>query len=306
MAEPATLETDYLVVGAGAMGMAFVDALVGHADVDVVMIDRRPAPGGHWLDAYPFVRLHQPSRYYGVDSLDLGDGRGDVDDPGAGFTARASAGEICGYYDAVAARGCGDSGRVRFFPMSEHVGGSAFRSRAHRCGHRGRGAASGGRRHDARGRGAGDHAAALRRRRRRALRTRGRARRDPRAARRLRGDRRRQDGDRCARLVARLWCRAGAPSLDPAPRLLAAQPRLVPGGPRPDARRHGRDVGEHGRRALGRRGVRADGAGGDGPPHPPGDRAHDDAGRDDQRARARATAAGPRGRTDGLRGTHRA
>src|SRR3712207_8681650 len=31
------LEADYLVVGAGAMGMAFTDALVEHADVRVVM-----------------------------------------------------------------------------------------------------------------------------------------------------------------------------------------------------------------------------------------------------------------------------
>jgi hypothetical protein len=122
------LETDYLVVGAGALGMAFVDALVAHGDRDVVMVDRRHAPGGHWLDAYPFVRLHQPSRYYGVDSLELGDGGVDVDEPDADFTSRASAGEICGYYDAVLAR-LAASGRVRFFPMSEHVGGSSFRSR---------------------------------------------------------------------------------------------------------------------------------------------------------------------------------
>jgi hypothetical protein len=48
-----SLETDDLVVGAGAMGMAFTDALV----------DRRHAAGGHWLDAYPFVQLHQASLF---------------------------------------------------------------------------------------------------------------------------------------------------------------------------------------------------------------------------------------------------
>ncbi len=37
----AQLEADYLVVGAGAVGMAFTDALVDHADVSVVMVDRR-------------------------------------------------------------------------------------------------------------------------------------------------------------------------------------------------------------------------------------------------------------------------
>jgi NAD(P)-binding Rossmann-like domain len=48
-----SLETDYLVVGAGAMGMAFTDALVDHADVHVTLVDRRHAAGGHWQDAYP-------------------------------------------------------------------------------------------------------------------------------------------------------------------------------------------------------------------------------------------------------------
>ncbi len=55
------IETDYLVIGAGTSGMAFVDELIAHSDLDVVMIDRRHDPGGHWNDAYPFVRLHQPA-----------------------------------------------------------------------------------------------------------------------------------------------------------------------------------------------------------------------------------------------------
>ena len=53
------LETDYLVVGAGAMGMAFTDALIDHADVHVTLVDRRHTASGHWQDAYPFVQLHQ-------------------------------------------------------------------------------------------------------------------------------------------------------------------------------------------------------------------------------------------------------
>lgn len=35
-----TVSTDYLVVGAGAMGMAFTDALIDHADVHVTVVDR--------------------------------------------------------------------------------------------------------------------------------------------------------------------------------------------------------------------------------------------------------------------------
>lgn len=56
-----TIETDYLVVGAGTAGMAFTDALLVQCSAEVVMVDARHAPGGHWHDAYPFVRLHQPS-----------------------------------------------------------------------------------------------------------------------------------------------------------------------------------------------------------------------------------------------------
>ena len=70
------METDYLVVGAGASGLAFADTLVAEAEnVQVTVVDRRQAPGGHWLQAYPFVRLHIPSAYYGVSSLALGEDR---------------------------------------------------------------------------------------------------------------------------------------------------------------------------------------------------------------------------------------
>ena len=57
--------------GAGAMGMAFADALIDHADVHVTLVDRRHAAGGHWQDAYPFVQLHQASVFYGVASTVL-------------------------------------------------------------------------------------------------------------------------------------------------------------------------------------------------------------------------------------------
>ena len=69
------VEADYLVVGAGASGMAFTDALIDHSDVRVALVDRRHGVGGHWLEAYPFVRLHQSSTFYGVASTVLGGGR---------------------------------------------------------------------------------------------------------------------------------------------------------------------------------------------------------------------------------------
>ena len=44
-----------------------------HLDT-VVMVDRHANPGGHWNDAYPFVRLHQPAAFYGLNSTQLGQG----------------------------------------------------------------------------------------------------------------------------------------------------------------------------------------------------------------------------------------
>jgi hypothetical protein len=118
----ATLDTDYLVVGAGAAGMAFTDALIEHADVTVALVDRRHAPGGHWLDAYPFVRLHQASAFYGVASTPLGNGLLQQDGPEAGLHQRASAAEICAYYARVLERML-RSGRVTFHPGCDYHDG---------------------------------------------------------------------------------------------------------------------------------------------------------------------------------------
>jgi hypothetical protein len=123
------IDTDYLVVGAGALGMGFVDSLVQNSDADVVMVDRRHRPGGHWLDSYPFVQLHQPSMNYGVNSTALGQDRVEPTGRDAGFYERASGAEICGYFDEVMRYRLLASGRVRFFPMCDYLGDRRFRSR---------------------------------------------------------------------------------------------------------------------------------------------------------------------------------
>ncbi|NJC95412.1 MAG: NAD(P)/FAD-dependent oxidoreductase [Anaerolineae bacterium] len=122
------VQADYLVIGAGAAGMAFVDSLIHNADVQVVLLDRRHSVGGHWLDAYPFVRLHQASEFYGVVSTPLGKGERQVDGPEAGLHERASAPDIVAYYARVLENMVA-SGRVTFHPNSEHLGGRRWISR---------------------------------------------------------------------------------------------------------------------------------------------------------------------------------
>ncbi len=115
-----SMETDYLVVGAGAMGMAFTDALIDHADVHVTLVDRLHAPGGHWHDAYPFVQLHQASLFYGVASTALGSGAVQSSGPEAGLQERARRSEILAYYDDILHRRFLGSGSVRFLGESEY------------------------------------------------------------------------------------------------------------------------------------------------------------------------------------------
>ena len=95
---------DYLVIGAGATAMAFVDTLIDtHPKAKILMIDQRSRPGGHWCDAYPFVRLHQPALYYGVRSTKLENNQHDL----------VSKFQILGYYDRVLTR-LQNTGRVDF------------------------------------------------------------------------------------------------------------------------------------------------------------------------------------------------
>ncbi len=115
----ARVETDYLVVGAGAVGMAFADTLVAHTDAEVLLVDRRDRPGGHWHDAYPFVRLHVPSAYYGVDSLPLGRDAVDAHGRNAGMYELASAAEVVAYFERALDEVLLLTGRVRFLGMHD-------------------------------------------------------------------------------------------------------------------------------------------------------------------------------------------
>ncbi len=119
MHESATVEADYVVVGAGAMGMAFADVILSESDATVAIVDRGHQPGGHWNHAYPFVRLHQPSAFYGVNSRPLGSDRKDTDGWNAGLYELASGAEVVAYYDHVMHRQFVPSGRMTYLPMHD-------------------------------------------------------------------------------------------------------------------------------------------------------------------------------------------
>ena len=120
------IAVDYLVVGAGAMGMAFSDSLFNETDATIAIVDRYGKPGGHWTRAYPHVRLHQPSAFYGVNSRKLGNDTKDSLGGNAGLYELASGAEVVAYFDHVMNQQFLPSGRVHYFPMCEYAEGGSI------------------------------------------------------------------------------------------------------------------------------------------------------------------------------------
>lgn len=110
------------------MGMAFVDTLLSETNATVALVDRGHQPGGHWTSVYPFVRLHQPSAYYGVNSCALGTDRIDESGWNAGFYELATGSEVCAYYERVMRQQLLPTGRLAYFPMATYLGDSRFRT----------------------------------------------------------------------------------------------------------------------------------------------------------------------------------
>ena len=120
------METDYLVIGAGALGWGSIDTLIGLSDADIIIIDRGTARCA-LAHSYPFARLHQPSMVYGVVSTSLGSGP-DSNSRGGNTGSMSGRAEpkSAAYYDEIMRHRFLPSGRVRFFPMCDFLGVADF------------------------------------------------------------------------------------------------------------------------------------------------------------------------------------
>ncbi|MEO0492605.1 MAG: NAD(P)/FAD-dependent oxidoreductase [Actinomycetota bacterium] len=123
------VSADYLIVGAGAVGMAFADVIVSESDATMIIVDLYAKPGGHWNVAYPFVQLHQPASFYGVSSRELSNGRSEVGGFNDGLEELSSGPAVAAYFDDVMRQQLLPSGRVQYFPMCGYEGDGIFVSR---------------------------------------------------------------------------------------------------------------------------------------------------------------------------------
>ncbi|MFC3079542.1 NAD(P)-binding protein [Phenylobacterium terrae] len=119
------IEADYVIIGAGAAGMAFADTLLSETDASLALVDRRARPGGHWNDAYPFVRLHGPSLVYGAESRPLGSEAIEAVGINRGLLEQASGTEVLAYFDQLMRQRFLPSGRVTWLPLTDYRDGIA-------------------------------------------------------------------------------------------------------------------------------------------------------------------------------------
>lgn len=114
------INTDYLIVGAGALGLSFADSILEYSDRHITFVDQHAKPGGHWNVAYPFVTLHQPSATYGLNSMSFGDDLIDTDGPNKGFYKLATGTQVLAYFERAMQERFIPSGRVSYYPMSRY------------------------------------------------------------------------------------------------------------------------------------------------------------------------------------------
>merc|ERR1712180_436842 len=100
--------------------MAFSDEIIctgKDKTTTIIMVDTRTSVGGHWNDAYDFVKMHQPAAYYGVNSEVLGSGGTDL----------ASKYQILAYFEKVLKKLEG-TGQLKFYPQCRYNGEGRFTS----------------------------------------------------------------------------------------------------------------------------------------------------------------------------------
>ena len=91
--------------------MGFLEEIIVNSSMEAIIVDIRDKPGGHWNDAYSFVRLHQPAITYGLNSRPLGVGDADL----------ASKSQILSHFEL----GLADllkTGRVKFLSQCKYQG----------------------------------------------------------------------------------------------------------------------------------------------------------------------------------------
>ena len=122
------LTADYLIIGSGAVGMGFADQMLTESEATMIIVDRHHLPGGHWNDAYSFVRLHQPAAFYGVGSRPLGTNRIDETGFNKGYYELPSGADVLSYYGRLMQERFLPYGRIQYLPMTEYLGDGRLRS----------------------------------------------------------------------------------------------------------------------------------------------------------------------------------
>lgn len=120
------LKFDYLIIGAGISGLSFADTLLRESEAKIGIVDRYPYPGGTWNSTYAHAKLvHDPTRF-GLPSFTIAQYLAASQD--TSNHPSFSQADILDYFGVLMRDHLLSTGRVHYFPNSEHLGNGLIRN----------------------------------------------------------------------------------------------------------------------------------------------------------------------------------
>ena len=121
------LKIDYLIIGAGISGLSFADTLLQEREVKIAIVDRYPRPGGAWNSTYGHAKLAQDPTQFGLPSFTIAQHLA-AQQLSANRNAISQI-DILDYFVALMKDHVLKTGRVHYFPSSEHLGNGLVRNK---------------------------------------------------------------------------------------------------------------------------------------------------------------------------------
>lgn len=121
------MKFDYLIIGAGISGLSFADTLLREREAKIAIVDRYPGPGGAWNSVYAHAELAQDPNRYGLPTFTIAQHLA-VQQRSATHNI-ISQSDLLDYFSAIMKDHILSTGRVQYFPNSEHLGNGLIRNK---------------------------------------------------------------------------------------------------------------------------------------------------------------------------------
>ena len=118
---------DYLIIGAGVTGLTFADMLLRETPAQIAIVDRYGRAGGAWNDAYAYAQLEHAPNQFGIPSFPISTFLSKQTNQSSGHPIFRNT--ILAYFETLMKDHILATGRVKYFPATEHLGHGRIRAR---------------------------------------------------------------------------------------------------------------------------------------------------------------------------------